>query len=48
CPYLGYTKAAALAKKALNEGKNIRKILLEENVLSDQEINKILSPESMI
>lgn len=48
CPLIGYSKAASLAKKALREGKTIRQILLEENVLSSEEIDKILSPDSMI
>ena len=48
CPLIGYSKAASLAKKALREGKTIREILLEENVLSREEIDKILSPNSMI
>ncbi|MBE5752075.1 MAG: aspartate ammonia-lyase [Clostridiales bacterium] len=48
CPLIGYSKAASLAKKALRDGKTIRQILLEENVLSSEEIDKILSPDSMI
>lgn len=48
CPYIGYSKAATLAKKALKDGKNIREILLEEKILSDTEINKILSPDTMV
>ncbi len=48
CPYIGYSKAATLAKKALKDGKNIREILLEEKILSDEQINKILSPDTMI
>ena len=48
CPLIGYSKAASLAKKALREGKTIREILLEENILSSEQIDKILSPNSMI
>jgi aspartate ammonia-lyase len=48
CPLIGYSKAASLAKKALREGKTIREILLEENILSGEQIDKILSPNSMI
>lgn len=41
CPYIGYTKAAAIAKKALRENKKVFEVLLEERVMSEKEINKI-------
>ena len=48
CPYIGYTKAAAIAKKALKEGRRVRDVLIEERVVSEQELNKILDPKKMI
>lgn len=48
CPYIGYTKASKLAKKALRENKNIREIVLQENILSENELDKILNPLNMI
>ena len=48
CPYIGYTKASKLAKKALRENKNIRDIVLQENILSENELDKILNPLNMI
>ena len=47
CPYLGYKKSADLAKKALQSNKSIRDLLLEEKILSAEEIDKILDPVNM-
>lgn len=48
CPYIGYTHAATLAKKALKEGKNIRDVLIEENVIDSSKLDGILDPRKMI
>lgn len=48
CPYIGYTKASQLAKKALRENRNIRDIVIEENVMSEEKIDKLLDPNNMI
>ncbi len=48
CPYIGYTKAASLAKQALHENKNIHDILIEENIMPKEEIDKLLEPSAMI
>ena len=48
CPYIGYTKASSLAKKALRKNRNIRDIVIEENIMSEEEIDKILEPDNMI
>lgn len=48
CPYIGYTKSAYLAKKALKEDKTIKAVILEEKVLTEEEIDKILDPSKMI
>jgi len=45
---IGYDKASEIAKKAYLEGKKIRDVLIEENILSPEEIDKILNPENMI
>ncbi len=42
--HIGYDKASEIAKKALKEDKTIRKLLKEENILKEEEINKILNP----
>jgi fumarate hydratase class II len=46
-PVLGYDKAAGLAKKAYESGKTIREICLEEAVLSQQELSRLLNPQEM-
>ncbi len=48
CPYIGYTKASQLAKQALRKNRNIRDIVVEENVMSEEEIDKLLDPSNMI
>jgi len=47
-PHLGYDKASFISKKALATGKTIREILLEEQVLPLETIDKILSPAELI
>ncbi len=46
-PVIGYDKAAELAKRAMAENKTIRELLLEENVLPEDEVAKLLDPSSM-
>lgn len=41
CPYIGYTKAATIAKKALKENKKVYDVLLEENVMPQKELDEI-------
>ena len=48
CPFIGYTKAAKIAKQALRENKNVRDILIEEKILSESELNELLDPKKMI
>ena len=47
-PHLGYDKASSISKKALATGKTIREILLEEQILPEEIIDKILSPSELI
>lgn len=46
--HLGYDKASLISKKALVTGKTIREILLEEQILPEDIIDKILSPTELI
>jgi fumarate hydratase class II len=41
-PFIGYDRAAALAKKAFETNRTIREVALEENVLPAGEIHRIL------
>ncbi len=47
-PYIGYDKAAKIAHKAHREGKTIREVVLEENVLSPEELEKALDLRKMV
>jgi fumarate hydratase class II len=46
-PYIGYERAAALAKEAFKTGKTIRELCREHNVLPEAELNKALDPFRM-
>ena len=46
-PHVGYEVAARIAKKALKTGKPVREIILEEGVLTEDELDKILNPYEM-
>jgi fumarate hydratase class II len=43
-PHIGYERAAGIAKRASDEGRTIREIAREENVLSRAELDRILDP----
>ena len=46
--YIGYDKAAEVAKRMLNEKKSAKEIALEEGLLSEAELDAILDPKKMI
>jgi aspartate ammonia-lyase len=46
-PVIGYKTASRLAKLALDTGRPIREIILEEGLLDDQFLDVLLSPERM-
>jgi len=46
-PYIGYAKAAEIAKQAVASGRSIIEIAREKKLLSEEEINEILDPERM-
>ena len=48
CPYIGYSKASFLAKEALKKNKNIRDVVIEEHIMPEEEIDKLLEPNNMI
>jgi aspartate ammonia-lyase len=47
-PVLGYETSTSLAKEALEKNKGVYELVLERKLLSKEELDKILSPESMI
>ena len=42
-PHIGYERAAGLARKAHAGGKTIRQVLMEEHIIPENEIDKILA-----
>lgn len=47
CPYVGYQKAAEIAKKALQTGDSVRKLILEDGLLTEAELDDIMDPITM-
>jgi len=47
-PVLGYETCTALAKEALESGRGVYELVLEKKLLSQEELDRLLSPESMI
>lgn len=46
-PYIGYEKAAAIAKEAFKTGKTVRQLCVEKNILSQEELDEALDPRKM-
>lgn len=46
-PYIGYQRAADIAKRAIHSGQPVRKLLREEHLLSEEELNRALDPMSL-
>ena len=46
-PIIGYQQAADIAKKALKQNKPVREVILEDKILSPEEIDRILDPIGM-
>lgn len=46
-PYLGYERAARLAKESLRTGVPVRKLAVREGLLSEEKLNEVLDPASM-
>lgn len=46
-PHIGYLNAAAVAKESLETGKSLRQIVLERELMSAEELAKVLNLEQM-
>ncbi|MGA2627172.1 MAG: aspartate ammonia-lyase [Candidatus Bathyarchaeia archaeon] len=46
-PFIGYEKAAEVAKDALKRGVSLRQVVLEKGLLSEVQLEKILDPHAM-
>jgi len=47
-PHIGYDKASHVAKRAFAEGRTLRKIVLEEGLMTAKELDKALDPKKMV
>jgi aspartate ammonia-lyase len=48
CPKLGYAESADIAKTAIKTGESVRNVLKEKDILSDDEIERLLDPSTMV
>ena len=46
-PYIGYLKAAEVAKESLETGKTVVELVREKKLLTEEQIAKVFSPEGM-
>ena len=47
-PFLGYETCSRLARKAMDTGKGIYELILDEKLMTKQELDEMLKPEKMI
>ena len=47
CPYIGYKKAASLAKESLATNVPVKTLVLKKNLIKEKDLNTILDPYSM-
>ena len=43
-PYIGYTASAKIAKEALKTGRPLRNLILENNILTEEQLEQIMDP----
>jgi aspartate ammonia-lyase len=46
-PYIGYANATEVAREALNSGRSVTDLVLEKKLLTKEQLNQILRPESL-
>ena len=47
-PVIGYKASTKIAKEALETGKGVYDLVLEHGLLSKEQLDKLLDPESML
>ena len=48
CSTLGYAESADIAKTAIKTGESVREVLKGKNIMSEEEIARLLDPETMV
>jgi aspartate ammonia-lyase len=46
-PYIGYLEAAEVAKESLKTGRPLRDVVLDRDLLSAEQLDRILDPRAM-
>ena len=46
-PQLGYKESARIAKRALKEGITVREIVIQEGLMSEDEVNAVLHVDNL-
>ena len=46
-PYVGYQKAAEIAKEAIKTGESVKKLIIEQGILTEEQMDEILDPLQM-
>nr|WP_308421600.1 aspartate ammonia-lyase [Marinobacterium zhoushanense] len=47
-PHIGYANSTRIAAQALNSGSTVRELVLSEGLLSEAQLDRLLSPRSML
>jgi aspartate ammonia-lyase len=47
-PRIGYARAAEIFKRAVSESRRVRAVLIEENVVTEEELNELMSPKVLL
>ena len=47
CPYVGYQKAAEIAKEAIKTGESVRKLIIEKGLFTKEQMDEIMDPVQM-
>ena len=47
CPYIGYKKAASLAKESLHTGIPVKKLVLKHGLMKEKQLDVVLDPYAM-
>ena len=47
CPYIGYQKAASIAKKSLKTGESVTSLVLKDELLTQKQLDDILNPYAL-
>ena len=46
-PYIGYNASAAIAKESVYSGRSIREIVLEQKLMTEEDLNRVMQPEHL-